>query len=88
MNTYNSVYDTANYSSTFDQVDEKRCYESRDSYFDCLDLKNDMTDNKYKCYDDYKSWSVHCPGSYRKAQSFERQMEKDNNYLYNAERLK
>ena len=42
MNSYKTVYDTANYESQFLKVDEKKCYESRDTYYDCLDLHNDL----------------------------------------------
>ncbi len=88
MNSYHSVYDTANYMSPFDKVDDKKCFESRDSYFDCLDRQSDSVDNKYKCLAQYEQWSSVCPAAFRKAHSFERQMDKDNQYLYDAAKLK
>ena len=42
MNSYYQVTDTANYSSPFQKVDEKRCYENRDAFYDCLDKHNDL----------------------------------------------
>lgn len=47
-----------------------------------------MVDNKYKCHEEYKQWSNVCPAAFRKVQTFERQMDKDNQYLYTAEKLK
>mmetsp|Transcript_24940 Transcript_24940/g.29003 ORF Transcript_24940/g.29003 Transcript_24940/m.29003 type:complete len:105 (-) Transcript_24940:243-557(-) len=67
--------------------DAKRCFETRDEYFACLDSQPYEKENPYKCGSLLSDWRRFCEAGIRKYQVEERALNKRNESLYTQKQL-